>query len=521
MSVQLRHYFRLLSSTTMKSCRSNKLLANNFIIDFNGFYRNMSTVAEVVRPTDPNLPVEIMDVEEYRRMNGIECFGNSVADPIKTFDTYRWHPNLYRRIKEIGYQTTTPIQAQSLPIVFDKRDIVGIASSGSGKTLSFVLPALMRCMTSKQDLWPRCLILTPSRELTHQIEKVIKSFRFVRSICLYGGVSYEVQEMLLNKANPHIVISTPSRLETIFQKGITKLDNVDYVVVDEADLMLKSGQQSSFAHIMNNLPKKRQTLMFSATWPPSVQKLAEQYLDNYIRVNVSQTQSLSSLTVNKNIEQIVKVVKESEKEDKLLEVMNELVPSVTGFIKTIIFVRSKRTANRLVKFLKKESFPARAFHSSKHQEERDYIIREFRKGVIPILVATDVASRGLDFINVKFVINYDFPSQMEDYIHRIGRTGRYKETGKALTFFTAKNIYHKSNLIELLKETKQTIDKNLIDLTEESEDNIIKDDNNNNNDKDSGYESSGEGNDLDNDEDESSSSEWTSDDESTNKTKKL
>lgn len=230
-------------------------------------------------------------------------------------------------------------------------------------------------MEAKLDIWPKCLVLTPTRELTHQIERVVKKFRFMRSVCLYGGVSYEIQEMLLKQSNPHIVIATPSRFQTILEKRIAILDNIDYVVIDEADLMLKMGFESSFRKIMDLLPKERQTVMFSATWPQTVQTIANEFLKNYIQITVSKTKSFESLTLNKNIKQLVRVCTEEEKVKTLIECINELVPTVSGFTKTIIFVRTKKTADKLVKVLKKEDFPSRALHSRKLQNERDFIIR--------------------------------------------------------------------------------------------------------------------------------------------------
>ncbi|CAG2166638.1 unnamed protein product [Oppiella nova] len=446
---------------------------------------------------------QIIDVQKYREEHGIQCFGDSIPDPIHSFDCYKWPQMLDKRIQSLDLRTPTPIQSQSLPIIFSGRDLVAIANSGSGKTLCFVLPALMRTLSAGLDHWPKCLVLTPTRELTHQVERVVKQFRFVRSVCLYGGVSYEVQEMLLKRANPHIVIATPARMHSILEKGIAKLEFIDFIAVDEADLMLQMGMGSHFNDIMTALPQKRQTLMLSATWPPEVQHLADRFLKNYIHVSVSKTRSLESLTLNKNIQQLVKVCKESEKDEKLMEYMNEFIPTISGFLKTIIFVRHKRTADRLVRVLKRDSFPARALHSDKEQNERDFVIREFRKGSIPILVATEVASRGLDFKDVRLVLNYDFPSKMEDYIHRIGRTGRHKDKGTALTLFTAKNICHKESLIQLLTESGQQIDQNLRDLSEESDPPEATPSST----EDSGYESSGE---YDSDSD-NESKDWASD----------
>ena len=230
-------------------------------------------------------------------------------------------------------------------------------------------------MRAGLDHWPKCLILTPTRELTHQIERVVKQFRFVRSVCLYGGVSQEIQEMLLKRGNPHIVIATPARLETLLEKKRVTLENVDYVVVDEADHMLKMGFESAFRKVMQLLPQKRQTLMFSATWPQSVQSIADDFLKDHIRVMVSQTESIESLTLNKNIEQLVRICKESEKTDQLIEFVNSCVPTVSGYVKTIIFVRHKKTADKLVRVLKRESYPSRALHSNKSQNEREFVIR--------------------------------------------------------------------------------------------------------------------------------------------------
>jgi superfamily II DNA/RNA helicase len=217
--------------------------------------------------------------------------------------------------------------------------------------------------------------LTPTRELTHQIEKVVKRFRFARSVCLYGGVSREIQAMLLKDANPHIVIATPGRLEDVLKQKLAELKFVDYLVIDEADRMLSMGYETAFRNIMNLLPKKRQTLMFSATWPQNVQSIANEFLRDYIHVTVSQNSVNQSLTVNKNIEQIVKICDEEEKEIKLIECLNKYVPTVSGYTKTIIFVRKKRTADKLAKLLRKEYLYSRALHSNKSQPERDFIIR--------------------------------------------------------------------------------------------------------------------------------------------------
>jgi superfamily II DNA/RNA helicase len=233
----------------------------------------------------------------------------------------------------------------------------------------------VRTLTSGLDYWPKCVILTPTRELTHQIEKVVKRFRFARSVCLYGGVSREIQSMILRDANPHIVIATPGRLEEVLKEKSAELKFVDYLVIDEADRMLSMGYETAFRYIMNSLPNKRQTLMFSATWPQNVQSIANEFLRDYIHVTVSQNSLNQSLTVNKNIQQIVHICNEEEKQIKLIECLNKYVPTVSGYTKTIIFVRKKRTADELTKLLKKEYLFSRALHSNKSQPERDFVIR--------------------------------------------------------------------------------------------------------------------------------------------------
>ncbi|CAL1273312.1 unnamed protein product [Larinioides sclopetarius] len=366
-----------------------------------------------------------------------------------------------------GYKKPTPIQSHVWPIAFKGRDIVGIAQTGSGKTLAFSLPAILHICDKKhivQKDEPTVLILAPTRELVQQINTVFNDFLIessITNVCIFGGASKESQLYNLDKGF-NILIATPGRLIDFLETRCFTLKGCTFLVLDEADRMLDMGFEPQIRTILEEISTERQTLMFSATWPDEVRSLAEEFLSNYVQVNVGGMQ----LSANHNIKQIVEIIDEGEKDVKLLELLtnikNEQDPKI------IIFASTKARVSELTNNLKNEGFAVISMHGNKSQNEREYALKQFRSGFCPILVATDVAARGLDVDDIKYVINVDYPNSSEDYVHRIGRTGRSNNSGTAYTFFTFQDMKQAKDLVDILTEAKQDIDPALYNLAEMS-----------------------------------------------------
>lgn len=340
-------------------------------------------------------------------------------------------------IKKADFKAPTAIQSQGWPMALSGRDVVGIAATGSGKTLSFILPALIHIRAQpflQPGDGPICLVLSPTRELANQTQEECARFGTssgIRSTCLYGGAPKRAQIDSLRRG-AEIVIATPGRLLDLLDMGVTNLRRVTYLVMDEADRMLDMGFEPQIRKIVGQIRPDRQTLMWSATWPKEVQQLARDFLNNPIQVNVGSL----DLKVTDHVKQIVKCVTEGQKLNETLNILR----SIDKHSRVIIFTKSKRGADDLTRELRRDGFNALAIHGDKEQRERDYVIEEFKAGRTTIMVATDVASRGLDVKDIRVVINYDFPMCVEDYIHRVGRAGRktadgYSE-GTAVSFFT-------------------------------------------------------------------------------------
>lgn len=342
------------------------------------------------------------------------------------------------------------------------RDVVAISQTGSGKTISFALPAMLHI--NAQPLLapgdgPIVLILAPTRELAVQIQTECTKFGAnsrIRNTAIYGGAPKGPQIRDLQRG-VEIVIATPGRLIDMLEQNKTNLRRVTYLVMDEADRMLDMGFEPQIRKIVGQIRPDRQTLMFSATWPKDVQKLASDFLKDFIQVNIGSME----LTANQNITQTVEVVTDFEKRNKLLKHL-ELISNENG--KVLIFVATKRVADDITKYLRQDGWPALAIHGDKEQRERDWVLAEFKSGRSPILIATDVASRGLDVKDVSYVINYDFPNNCEDYIHRIGRTGRAGKTGTAFTYFTAENSKAAGELVAILRDAKQHVPPQLEEM---------------------------------------------------------
>ncbi|XP_071442140.1 uncharacterized protein [Hetaerina americana] len=405
----------------------------------------------------------IEEVNHYRSMKEITVKGNNIPHPNQHFEEGNFPDYVMNEIRRQGFLEPTAIQAQGWPIALSGRDMVGIAQTGSGKTLAYILPATVHINHQKQlsrGEGPIVLILAPTRELAQQIQQVARDFgasSYIRNTCVFGGAPKGPQARDLERG-VEIVIATPGRLIDFLERGTTNLRRCTYLVLDEADRMLDMGFEPQIRKIVEQIRPDRQTLMWSATWPKEVQALAEDFLKDYIQINIGSLQ----LAANHNILQIVDVCQEHEKQTKLSKLLREI--STERVWKTIIFVETKKKVDDITKSIRREGWPAMSIHGDKSQPERDHVLSEFRTGKSPILVATDVAARGLDVEDVKFVINFDYPSSSEDYIHRIGRTGRCQQSGTAYAFFTTNNAKQARELVAVLEEAKQDINPKLSEM---------------------------------------------------------
>ncbi|XP_065360891.1 uncharacterized protein LOC135954625 [Calliphora vicina] len=415
------------------------------------------------KPCDSVVARTQTEVDGFLSTNEITLKGVSIPTPSIDFDEGGFPEYVMSGIKKMGFAKPTAIQAQGWPIALSGRDMVGVAQTGSGKTLAYVLPAVVHINNQprlEHGDGPIALILAPTRELAQQIQQVANEFgsqTHVRNTCIFGGAPKHYQSRDLERG-VEIVIATPGRLIDFLERGVTNLKRCTYLVLDEADRMLDMGFEPQIRKIIKQIRPDRQVLMWSATWPKEVRNLAEEFLDNYIQINIGSL----TLSANHNILQIVDVCDENEKDFKLIKLLGEI--SSEKDTKTIIFVETKKRVDEITRTISRQGWRACAIHGDKSQQERDYVLASFRNGRNAILVATDVAARGLDVDDVKFVINYDYPSNSEDYVHRIGRTGRSNNTGTAYTLFTNSNANKANDLIQVLKEANQVINPRLADM---------------------------------------------------------
>ncbi|KAH8994814.1 P-loop containing nucleoside triphosphate hydrolase protein [Lactarius akahatsu] len=403
------------------------------------------------------------EIEEFRRVKEIKVQGHNVPRPVSSFDEAGFPDYLMVSIRAQGFSEPTPIQCQAWPMALSGRDVVAIAQTGSGKTISFALPAMLHI--NAQPLLapgdgPIALVLAPTRELAVQIQQECTKFGSnsrIRNTAIYGGAPKGPQIRDLQRG-VEVVIATPGRLIDMLESQKTNLRRVTYLVLDEADRMLDMGFEPQIRKIIGQIRPDRQTLMFSATWPKDVQRLATDFLKDFIQVNIGSME----LTANHNITQIVEVCSDFEKRAKLIKHLDVISAQNA---KVLIFVGTKRVADEITKYLRQDGWPALAIHGDKEQRERDWVLGEFKAGHSPILIATDVASRGLDVKDVGYVINYDFPNNCEDYIHRIGRTGRAGMKGTSYTYFTTENAKSARDLVAILKEAKANVPAALEEMT--------------------------------------------------------
>ncbi|XP_048351066.1 ATP-dependent RNA helicase DDX3X [Sphaerodactylus townsendi] len=415
----------------------------------------------------------------------VEATGNNCPPHIESFSDVDMGEIIMGNIELTSYTRPTPVQKYAIPIIKEKRDLMACAQTGSGKTAAFLLPILsqiyadgpgdaLRAMKEngrygRRKQYPISLVLAPTRELAVQIYEEARKFAYrskVRPCVVYGGADIGQQIRDLERGC-HLLVATPGRLVDMMERGKIGLDFCKYLVLDEADRMLDMGFEPQIRRIVeqDTMPPKgvRQTMMFSATFPKEIQMLARDFLDEYIFLAVGRVGSTSE-----NITQKVVWVEESDKRSFLLDLLNATGKDCLGEFQhnsngsgkdslTLVFVETKKGADSLEDFLYHEGYACTSIHGDRSQRDREEALHQFRSGRSPILVATAVAARGLDISNVKHVINFDLPSDIEEYVHRIGRTGRVGNLGLATSFFNERNINITKDLLDLLVEAKQEV----------------------------------------------------------------
>ncbi|KAJ8110086.1 hypothetical protein OPT61_g6970 [Boeremia exigua] len=398
-------------------------------------------------PNDPSKQQTGINFEKYDDIP-VEASGQGVPEPVTRFTNPPLDDHLLSNIELSGYKVPTPVQKYSIPIVMAGRDLMACAQTGSGKTGGFLFPILAQAFKNgpsptpaaqsggygygrQRKAYPTSLILAPTRELVSQIFDEARKFAYrswVRPCVVYGGADIGSQLRQIERGCD-LLVATPGRLVDLIERGRISLQNIKYLVLDEADRMLDMGFEPQIRRIVEgeDMPQvaDRQTLMFSATFPRDIQMLARDFLKEYIFLSVGRVGSTSE-----NITQKIEYVEDIDKRSVLLDILH-----THGAGLSLIFVETKRMADSLSDFLINQGFPATSIHGDRTQREREKALEMFRSGRCPILVATAVAARGLDIPNVTHVVNYDLPTDIDDYVHRIGRTGRAGNTGIATAFF--------------------------------------------------------------------------------------
>jgi len=402
------------------------------------------------------------EIAEWREAAMLTVDGDECPAPYMNFADGQFPDYIASALTK--FEKPTPIQAQGWPLGVAGCDIIGIAETGSGKTLAFGVPAIMHIKSksaAERKKGPSVVVLAPTRELAQQIEEVMKDAckpAQIGTVCIFGGVEKGPQISALSRG-AEIIIATPGRLQDLMLDGHANVSNVSYLVLDEADRMLDMGFHIQINAIIKDIPKKRQTLMYSATWPLDVQKLATMYFRNPTKITIGNT----NLSGAKKITQIVEICPPREKEKRLRVLLKKLF---VGDCKILIFMLYKKSCENLTQQLKREGWNCESLHGDKSQRDRDSVVANFKNGSVPILLATDVASRGLDIKDIKHVINVEMPLVMEDYVHRIGRTGRAGVVGSAYTLFSSDDNQHTRQLVRIMQESGQKVDDALLKMSE-------------------------------------------------------
>ncbi|XP_064624758.1 probable ATP-dependent RNA helicase DDX43 [Lineus longissimus] len=377
------------------------------------------------------------------------------------------YPDIMDEIEKAGFTQPTPIQCQAWPILLQGLDLIGIAQTGTGKTLAFLLPAMIHIdnqpVPREERGGANVLVLAPTRELALQIEREVKKYHYkgIRSCCVYGGGNRREQIAAVERG-VEIIIATPGRLNDLVMNEVVDVKSITYLVLDEADRMLDMGFEPQIMKIMLDIRPDRQTVMTSATWPEDVRRLARRYMKDPMMVYVGTLDLAACHTVT----QIVEVLPEEDKRDRLYYfIENEMAPEE----KVLIFVGRKTTADDLSSDFALKDIVCQCIHGGREQYDREQALQDFKDGTVKILIATDVASRGLDIEDITYVLNFDFPRDMEEYVHRVGRTGRAGKSGISLTLVTRESWRNAQALIDILVEAHQEVPPELEEMAERYE----------------------------------------------------
>ncbi|RKF61502.1 Pre-mRNA-processing ATP-dependent RNA helicase prp5 [Erysiphe neolycopersici] len=414
-------------------------------------------------------PTELVDMTEAEvadlriELDGIKVSGKGVPKPVQKWSHCGLNIQSLEVIRTLGYEKPTAIQMQAIPAIMSGRDVIGVAKTGSGKTMAFMLP-MFRHIRDQRPLegsdGPIGLIITPTRELATQIHKECKPFlraMGLRAVCAYGGAPIKDQIADL-KRGAEIIVCTPGRMIDLLAANsgrVTNLRRVTYVVLDEADRMFDMGFEPQVMKIFANIRPDRQTILFSATMPRIMDALAKKTLQSPIEITVG-----GRSVVAPEITQIVEVREEKEKFHRLLELLGQLYDKDED-ARTLIFVDRQEKSDDLLKDLMRKGYPCMSIHGGKDQIDRDSTVDDFKAGVIPIMIATSVAARGLDVKQLKLVVNFDAPNHLEDYVHRAGRTGRAGNTGTAVTFITEDQEQYSVGIAKALEQSGQPVPERL------------------------------------------------------------
>jgi ATP-dependent RNA helicase RhlE len=367
-----------------------------------------------------------------------------MSKKIARFEDFKLNRQLLDAVKDIGYQNPTPVQIKTIPPILGGHDLIGIAQTGTGKTAAYLLPLLFKIKYA-QGNHPRALILAPTKELCIQIYDNLNNlskYCGTRHVCLYGGIGPKTQIQNLEEG-VDIVVSTPGRFLDIYSRGALIVKEIKTFILDEADKMMDMGFAPQIRNILEKIPRKRQNLLLSATFPEKVQAIADEFLEFPTKVEVT-PQSTPAATVE---QYFYKTPNLKTKINLLEHLLNDPL-----YTRVIVFTRTKVTANNTFKYIERK-FPneVRVIHANKSQNSRINAFNDFRSGIIRILVTTDVSARGLDVEGISHVINFDLPSVYEEYVHRIGRTGRAENIGRAISFINEADEMHLTEIEKLIK----------------------------------------------------------------------
>jgi len=396
---------------------------------------------------------------------------SKILKPIMKFEHFEFPADIMAAVKTAGFEAPTPIQSATWPLVLAGNNVIGVAKTGSGKTLAFLFPAIVHLRAQPRVArgdGPIALVVAPTRELAIQIEGEVTKFAgYCRHACIYGGAPKGMQIRKIRES-PEIVCGTPGRILDFLECGITNFRRITYVVCDEADRMLDMGFEPQLNCILGQVRPDRQMLLYSATWPREVRELARQYIceedgndDMVFQVAVG---GMEKLVAAKTIKQIIRFISGYEKKEELKKIIDaELAENENS--KMLVFIGTKRMCNEMHQSLWSDGYWVTCMHGDKQQSERERALHDFATGKMKIMLATDVAARGIHVDDITVVINFDFPNNVEDYVHRIGRTGRAGKKGKAISFFDTRMDGGKAaKLARVMQEADQEVPPELMNM---------------------------------------------------------